>query len=386
MRRPVALALVAMAVITLVPALARADDARADATSNIKRLASFGFEGADGIFNGASDLAFSGRYAYVGHMGPKGGVHIFDIKGRPREVGFLPCTGGQNDVAVVRPGLLAVGYQTSGPDGCGATQGGVTFVDVSDPSAPRKLGMIGTPPYGAHTLTALPGTSLVYASPGGWDQEAGGENGALESIIDASDPLRPRIVGSVDLIGAGCHDLTFRKVGDRVLGFCAGDTSTHIWDMTDPLAPTNVSTIVNPLITFHHSAVASPDGEVLVISDETYASDCVGATTGSMWLYDISDPSSPILAGNYDIPRGPLTQPLDYTCTAHNFEFIPRTRTLVAAWYRAGMDVIDLSDPTSPKEVAHYMPDDGSYWSAYPFRNRIYASGLPGLDVFEVDL
>lgn len=35
---------------------------------------------------------------------------------------------------------------------------------------------------------------------------------------------------------------------------------------------------------------------------------------------------------------------------------------------------------------AHYMPEDGSYWSAYPFGTRIYASGLPGIDVFEVDL
>lgn len=350
-------------------------------------VASFSFPGAEDTFSSGTDIDFYGSFAYVGQMGPEGGLHIFDIgRDKPRKLGFLSCPGGQNDVAVVRPGLVALGYQGSE---CGAPTGGVSLIDVSNPRKPRLRGSIPIPNGGTHTLTVYPGKPLIYSSPGGWDQEVPGVSPKTyhheETIIDASDPLRPKIVGDFDPMLADCHDLTFRFTQSAKLAFCAGDTQTQIWDVSDPLAPTLVSQIVNPLISFHHSAETSTDGELLVIGDEMNPTECVGGTTGSMWIYDVSDPTLPVFKGRYDIPRGPLPEAnIEYTCTAHNFKFVPGEHALVAAWYQAGFNVLDLSDPTQPVEKAFYMPDGGEYWSAYPFDGRVYASGMPGLEVFEV--
>lgn len=49
------------------------------------------------------------------------------------------------------------------------------------------------------------------------------------------------------------------------------------------------------------------------------------------------------------------------------------------------MNVINASDPANPNEVAHFQDAGVDYWSAFWHNGRIYASGLPGLDVFEIE-
>ncbi|HEX2241504.1 MAG TPA: hypothetical protein VHJ82_10245, partial [Actinomycetota bacterium] len=62
-------------------------------------------------YSAGTDIDFAGRFVYAAQEGDEGGVHIFDISGsRPREVAFVSCPGTQNDVAVVRPGLIALGF------------------------------------------------------------------------------------------------------------------------------------------------------------------------------------------------------------------------------------------------------------------------------------
>jgi hypothetical protein len=75
------------------------------------------------------------------------------------------------------------------------------------------------------------------------------------------------------------------------------------------------------------------------------------------------------------------------SCTAHNFNFIPGTKMLVAAWISGGTNVIDLTDPASPKEVAHYSPDEAVAMSSYWYRGLIFVADFArGLDVLELDL
>lgn len=382
------------AALAVVAVTAPASGASAvDASPNVTLLARFPFPAATSVWDGpATDIEFSGRYAYVGQEKPtgnkpdRGGVYIFDLAGkRPRRVGFVPCFGNQNDVAVVRPGLLAIGYHKNT---CGRPGGGVALVDVSRPASPRVLGDVVHQPWGTHTLTAYPGKPYIYASPGGWGRQSQLAAPFGEAVIDVSNPQRPKVLSLFGSKTAGCHDLSFHVTGKSKLAVCAGgELSTELWDVSDPVRPKVISTIVNPANTFHHSAEVSPDGKLLVIGEESWYTECSGGVTGSLWMYDISDPALPRLVGHYDVPRGPLPSDIwgDYTCSAHNYRFIPGSRTLVTAWYQAGMNVIDLSDPSLPKELAHYDPAEGAtYWSAYWHRGRIYASGVPGLDVFEV--
>ncbi|MGH2754205.1 MAG: hypothetical protein ACRDLB_07190 [Actinomycetota bacterium] len=94
---------------------------------------------------------------------------------------------------------------------------------------------------------------------------------------------------------------------------------------------------------------------------------------GAIWIYDIRDPAVPTPVGYFGLHRERPT-----VCTAHNFNFVPGTRFLVSSWYQGGMNVLDLTDPTTLKEVAHFQGNGVDYWSAYWYRGRIYASGIPG--------
>lgn len=364
----------------------------ADKSDNVELVASLPvFEGT-GLWDSATDLDFSGRYAYMGRWNGSsargeaaGGVYIYDIAGRtPKELSFVPCGGSQNDIAVVRPGLIALGYHRNL---CGKPSGGITMIDVRDPRQPKILGSVAQKPWGTHTLTAYPGKDLIYASPGSWGYESEAEGGGDEYIIDVSDPVKPKVVATFDPKIAGCHDLSFRITAKSQLAFCAGDTMTQIWDVSKPLKPVIIASIYNPLSGFNHSAEVSSDGKILAIGEETFVDDCGPGFMGSIWVYDISDPVNPKRMSHFSIPRGsPVGDegPFGYSCSAHNFKFIRGTHVLVASWFRSGMNVLDLSDPAQPKEIAYFDPAEGSYWSAYWYKGHIYASGAPGLDVFEV--
>ena len=389
MKRRIALAL---ALGLLAGALAPNAGARpareADASENVKLIGSFPYENKNkDFFAGGTDIDFSGKYVYAMQQGPEGGIHIFDASGSsPKKLGFFPCPGEQNDIAVVKPGLVAVGYHSTQ---CGGSGGGIRLVDVSDPKRPKLLGAVNDIPGGTHTLTVYPGKPLIYSSPNGLANVQG-----VESIIDVSDPAKPKVVGSYTPAANSCHDLSFFVTKEEQLAFCPGTSGLEIWDVSDPVAPAMISKTANPAIQYHHSAVATHDGKYLVVGDEAVgASDCVGGVTGSLWVYDISAREVPLLVGHWGPQRGPLPAgSSNYNrntwCSAHNFNFVPGTYTLVGSWYAGGMSVVDFSDPTSPKEVAHYMgtgDDITNYWSAYWFDGRIWANDrVKGLDVFTV--
>lgn len=363
------LGFVVLAWVTIaVPAIAQS----VDKSANVQRVATFPYKETNSTFNG-TDIDFRGRYAYGAQMGRFGGIHVFDVSGAsPRDVSFIPCPGTQNDVAVVGEGLIALGYHESH---CGRERSGVQLLNLENPRRPKLLGGLAVPADGTHTLTVYPGTSIIYLSPGG---PGGGDD---ETIIDASDPRRPKIAGTFDPgPQVGCHDVSFHFRGKQKLGFCAGGNATQVWDASDPFEPRIISQIVNPMIFFHHSVAATPDGKYLVIGDEGIGG-CTAASTptGALFVYDISEPASPLLVSYFGLHRDDAL-----ICTAHNFNFVPNSRTLVSSWYAGGMNVIDLSDPAQPRELAHYRSDTSNYWSAYWYRNRIYANGLTGLDVFEV--
>lgn len=369
---------------------------------NVKLVRSFPYAADEErpiMDRGGTDMAFQGRYLYAaeqGRRGAGGGVHIFDISGdRPRKVGFARCGGWQNDVAVVRPGLIAVGYH-EGEFNCGNPQGGVTLIDVSDPKRPRQLGTTegdvpsGDPLRGGgiHTLTVYPGTSLIYASPGG--RQSGYETG-IETILDVSNPNKPEVVAEFDS-GIGCHDVTFDIRAQRKLAFCNGPGETQVWDVSDPRAPEVIGHVLNPIHAFHHSSAVSADGKLLVIGTETMANDCTGGPSGGLFAYDISDPRMPVLVGSFGAQRGarplysyPTDPGFDSLCAPHLFGFIGSTRTLVSGNGSGGVNIVDFSDPASPAELGYHMSDDRDYWAAYPYGGRIYANSVQALDVFEVE-
>ena len=377
------------------PASARA----VDQTDNIRLVQSFPYSPGDVPFNvGGTDIAFQGRFAYAaeqGWEGSNGGVHIYDVGGATvRKLGFVKCGGWQNDVAVVKPGLIAMGYH-QGRFNCGNPNGGVTLIDVSNPKKAKILGTTsedtpsGDDPLagyyiGAHTITAYPGEDLIYASPGGRQMQSE----PFETIIDVSDPRKPKVVAAFDS-GIGCHDLVFDIRKERELAFCAGPGETQIWDVSDPLAPAVIGHIVNPFQNFHHSIAISSDGRHAVVGTETAGNDCTGGPTGPLVIYDITEPRVPVMLGYFGAQRGPSPifvagrQPAG-DCAAHLFNLIPGTLTVVSGNYWGGLSVVDFSDPLQPKELAYYRTPKTHYWVANWYKGRVFVNGYESFDVFEV--
>lgn len=335
-------------------------------------------------YEGGTDIDFFGDFAYAGSEGNEGGIRIFDVARKvPQQVAFVACPGSQNDVAMASKRLLALAYHSGG---CGAKPGaGVQLIDVGNPKRPRYLGQVELPG-GTHTLTKYPGKPIIYASPGGLLNGRG-----IEQILDISDPRKIEVAATYTPNPAGCHDITFFFKKDTKLAFCPGLSGTDIWDVSDPLKPKTISHITWPVQDFHHLAVPTPDGKYLVISDENFeAHDCTSgqSPTGAMYVWDISSPATPVLAGKFSPQRGAaavggVATPV---CTSHNMNFIPGTRLLVSSWYTMGTSVIDFSNPSSPEEVAFYQPDDVDTWSSYWYRGRIYANDLArGFEILELD-
>ena len=370
------LALVAATALlasALIGPAAQGADRAVTKSDNVKLITSI-------PYSGGSDIAFQGKYVYFGQLGEEGGVRIIDTSGAvPKEVAFIPCPGSQNDVAVVRPGLLALGYHSGA---CGGIPGaGVRLIDVSNPQKPKFLSSVELPG-GAHTITVYPGTDIIYASPGGL-----ANGGADEQILDASNPKKLKVAATFEPNKTGCHDITFARAadGDTMLGFCAGGGEVSIWDVTDELAPRVIAHGFTPSF-FPHAAMPTPDGEYLVMTDEAFvAHDCIGGPTGSVWVMDIRVPEAPVLVGHWGPQRGRAPVGVTDWCTAHNLNFVGKTRQAVISWYSGGTSVVDFSNPSLPQEVAYFMPDDADVWSAYFFDGLIWVNDLArGIDVLKV--
>lgn len=326
-----------------------------------------------------TELALQGRHVYA--VGEKT-VSIIDRSSR-KVVGKLECPQaiGGTEVESLNKGFIA--FDASGA--CGVQ--GVAIVDVRNPKQPRIVG--GSAAVRSHTITAYPGKPIIYVSPNGC---CGDLRGGVEEIIDARD-LSDIKITQYRSNGIGCHDVGFLIKKDLKLAACAGGAETQLWDVSDPLAPVTISRIPTPQVFFNHSATISPDGDLLVVGDEAHGvTSCTGIPTGALWFYDISNPATPVLRGYHTVDRGSAVSSFwatpDSWCTAHMYNFKPGTRLLTTAWYQGGMNVLDLTDPSSPEEVGYYQSDgEFSPWAAYWEGNRIWTadehSENGGVEVFE---
>jgi hypothetical protein len=78
-------------------------------------------------------------------------------------------------------------------------------------------------------------------------------------------------------------------------------------------------------------------------------------------------------------------------CSVHNGNFVPVAGRylLVTAWYAGGTSVVDLTNPSAPRELAYYDAVVGrgaaDTWSSYWYNGTIYANDITrGIDAFKL--
>ena len=396
-------------------------------TRNMHLLANLpksGVMAGETAFN--SDIAFWGNHAIQGNYN---GFQITDISQpeAPRIVSQVNCPGSQNDVSVwknliftstdssrafaecSRDGVANFPQTATNP----SSWEGIRVFDWSDPANPRLVATVETD-CGSHTHTLIPdeaaGRALLYVqsySPNASfpDCQPPHDKISIVSVPLAAPQLAAVIAEPVlfpdgGFPGApgrsattGCHDITVYPAIGLAAGACTGQGV--IMDISNPVSPVVLATITDPNFAFWHSATFTNDGSKVLFTDELgggsgpTCNPTIGPVRGADAIYDISNPAAPVFLSYFKISR---TQSNRENCVAHNGVMLPTAERdlFVQAWYQGGISVIDLTDPTNPKEIGFFdrgpLSDErsilGGSWSAYWYNGKIYSNDIQlGLDV-----
>ena len=369
----------------------------------------------------SGNVVVHGTHAYLGSYGTHSGgcegsgVRVFDLRRprRPLRVATFAAAGSaaalagtytdQVRVAHVRTRrfrgtLAAVGFQRCRPPSDGFQ--GFGLYDVTRPARPRRLALFDVAPApGAHELwlhargdrayafLTLPRSELVTSEgsvPGRPDLR----------IVDVSDPRRPREVGAWGIwsdLGVRprvdsdpnapndfAHSVITNRAGTRAF-VSYWDFGTVILDVTRPSRPRFLGRTEPPGGDANAHSAALAGGERVLVETQEHGSFFGIRAGGYPHLYDVSRPRRPVFLSRYAPPGTETT-------TVHD----PKARGTQAflSWYEQGVAVVDVSQPASPRPVAHFVPPDaeGAFvWGVALGRDYFVASDVgTGLWVLDV--
>ena len=396
---------------------------------NIPRTAPLANSGSIG-----TDIAFQGRYAFVGNYD---GFTIYDIRSpkRTKIVSQVLCPGSQNDISVIGNLVFLSTDSRRSDNSCTSvaqndgTQPyweGIKIFDVSDKRAPRYIKSVETE-CGSHTHTLVPSkdgrTAYLYVSsysPSAAISKCQPPHDLISIVeVPLRNPTAARVAstpvlfpdggydgpdtgigtsGGVDT--SGCHDITAYPQKDLAAGACMGDGV--LFDISDRLNPRVINRVEDTTnFAFWHSATFNNSGTKVVFTDELGGgglATCnaeVGPDRGADGIYDIvgrGDARRLVFRSYFKIDR---FQDDSENCVAHNGSLIPvpGKDIMVQAWYMGGVQVWDFTNSAHPKKIAFFErgpaadpATGGGIWSAYYYNGYIFASDLrKGFDVLSIN-
>lgn len=330
------------------------------ATAGAQTSFNTALEGHEGLTD-AADVSAEGDLAFVALR--SAGLAILDLSvpGIPFVVGTWQHPTATMDIVDARPldGVLWL-----------ANQSNDTFalvgLDIADPANPVVIAELGAPEIQprVHNLAAS-GDHLFLAAFG---------DGQANHVVDVSDPHAPVVVATLEV---GMHDNAV--VGDR-LYTAGGYDGLFVYDITtpaDPILLTSWTANTPDTLYYTHNAYPLADDHVIVTEEVQLPADDGSFTQGSVRVLDIGDLSNPVEVWRWrstSAREDPLVTPHNAFAVG-DFVYLSH--------YQDGLKIFDVSDPTSPVEVAFYdtYPDppgalfEGN-WGVDPFQgmDRIFLS------------
>ncbi len=245
------------------------------------------------------------------------------------------------------------------------TDNGMWIIDMSDPAIPEPVAFVrdgevfdGTDD---KVFDELDGTISVatvrvgdstYALAAGWNDDG-------IQIIDISDPHSPVPVASIrddtvtdeagfDRLG-GARSITTAVIGDSTYALVASvaDNGVQIIDISDPHSPEPTASVSDGILFDRLAGAISIDSAV--IGNSTYAI-VASILDHGVQIIDISDPHSPE-------PAASMTDGISFRKLAGAMSVAAITTSdaayvLVASILDHGVQIIDIFDPRSPRQVA----------------------------------
>jgi hypothetical protein len=361
-----------------------------------------------------ADVWVHGNFAYVGTWSgpcPGTGVKIVDVSNpaRPRQVataaGYANTSAEDMQVISVntpffRGDLMGVGLQDCGLPGQSPGLTGLDLWDVTNPTQPSRLGFHPVGSGGVHELSLTSRPDGVFALLAVPFQEVltGGAVGDFE-LVDVSNPRSPVMT---DDWGAGKDGgLAFGAPFFGEFGFpppfdctpppgqpalCRGhfaavfahsatpsgngrtayvaywDAGGIVLDISNPAAIGFVGRTPYPAGSEGdtHSTVPNESSSLLVTTDEDFSPaerkaagepKIVGDTWGFARIWSLADPARPVHLSDFATEHS-LTTNTSGFYSAHNPEV--RGTTLYLSWYSDGLRIVDISNPSAPRETGFY--------------------------------
>ncbi|MCY3698767.1 MAG: choice-of-anchor B family protein [Gemmatimonadetes bacterium] len=323
---------------------------------------------------GWTDPATQREYALVGRMDGIAFVDVTDAF-NPRYLGNFAKTPGSRsntwrDMKVFRDHMFVVA------DGAG--QHGMQVFDLTqlrDVAEPRewKPTALYEEVASVHNVAINEETGFAYlvGASGGGETCGGGSH-----IVDINDPLNPVFVGCFAHPNTGrrntgnSHDTQCviyhgpdEDYAGREICVNANETAISIADVTDKSNPVAVARAEYPNVAYAHQGWLTEDHAYFYSNDELdEVSGQVDATRTLVW--DLRDLDDPLLVREYYS---------ETKVTDHNLYV--RGDRLYMSNNRAGLRVLDISDPENPTEAGSFDTTpwgedaagfDGT-WSVYPY-------------------
>jgi hypothetical protein len=239
-----------------------------------------------------ADIEMHGNYAYVSTYGAcsggtppigtpppgnctpgTGGVSVIDISDptKPERVGLFDCAGGQNDVQLSPDGKwLAMAIETRN-NACHPGLEGSVIVSLADPENPVEVSFVEV----RNTAGTLVGSHnhtldwpYLYI-----DQYVSSYNRI--DIYDLTNPAAPVKLPGVQygppaFGSTSPHDLIIdhRPDGKDYLYASSGNQTSDVIDVTDPVNPVILQRLVDPAVDFAHQSEPNHDRSLTLITDE----------------------------------------------------------------------------------------------------------------------
>lgn len=305
----------------------------------------------EGAVSGSGNWGYTSpdgrRFALTGLSAGLSIVEVSD-PGNIRNVGLIP---GQNNQWREVKTYGSYAYVTT------EAKAGLQIVDLTNPDHPELVGVYDRTFKSAHTLWADAQRGLLFVHGAG---DENGRNGT--HILSLEDPERPVELGVFDDFYV--HDAFTR--GNLFYASAIYDGFQALIDVSDPRRPVELSRFFTGH-RFTHSAALTADGRYLFTTDERADAPVEG--------WELSNSQSPRKVSEFIARRGTIP---------HNLQ-IDGSRLLISH-YTEGVYLLDISDPTRPRELGHYDTYDGTLegfhgaWGAYlfPGTNLIAVSDIDG--------
>ncbi len=323
---------------------------------------------------GWTDSETGREYALVGRMDGTAFVDVTDAA-NPRYLGNLAMTEGSRanswrDMKVFKDHAFVVA------DGAG--QHGMQIFDLTqlrDVTEPREFE--ATAMYNgiasSHNVAINEETGFAYlvGSSDGGETCGGGSH-----MVDINDPLNPVFAGCFAHPNTGrrntgnSHDtqcVIYHGPDQDYVGreICvnSNETALSIADVTDKDDPVAVAAADYPNVAYAHQGWLTEDHRYFYSNDELdEVGGLVDATRTLIW--DLEDLDDPLLLSEYMNPTN---------ATDHNL-YVHGDR-LYMSNNRAGLRVLDISDPENPAELGYFDTtpwgkDEAGFdgtWSVYPY-------------------